>query len=391
MADFLSNHLAATCASPLGIRAKRAEGIYIHDEEGNKYMDLTSGIAVSALGHGHPRIKSALKKQIDLHLHLMVYGEFEQRPQLELAEELLKTLPKSLDAFYFLNSGTEANEAALKLAKRINGRKEIIAFKGGYHGSTHGSLSVSDHEARKAAFRPLLPNIRFIELNKREGLNQIGKNTAAVILESIQGDAGVRIPDKSYMQALRKRCDESGSLLILDEIQSGMGRSGKYWAFEHFGIVPDIMTAGKALGAGLPIGCLVSNRKLMQQFSENPALGHITTFGGHPLPCTAAAEGLRIIREQGLLEQIPAKAALFARLLVHPEIKAVRQIGLMIAVELKSEEAVKQVVLSGIKKGIILFWFLSTPKAFRLAPPFTISEAEIQESCKRIKGCLDEL
>jgi len=391
MADFLSNHLAATCASPLGIRAKRAEGIYIYDEEGNKYMDLTSGIAVSALGHGHPRIKSALKKQIDLHLHLMVYGEFEQRPQLELAEELLKTLPKSLDAFYFLNSGTEANEAALKLAKRINGRKEIIAFKGGYHGSTHGSLSVSDHEARKAAFRPLLPNIRFIELNKREGLNQIGKNTAAVILESIQGDAGVRIPDKSYMQALRKRCDESGSLLILDEIQSGMGRSGKYWAFEHFGIVPDIMTAGKALGAGLPIGCLVSNRKLMQQFSENPALGHITTFGGHPLPCTAAAEGLRIIREQGLLEQIPAKAALFARLLVHPEIKAVRQIGLMIAVELKSEEAVKQVVLSGIKKGIILFWFLSTPKAFRLAPPFTISEAEIQESCKRIKGCLDEL
>lgn len=391
MKAIFQNHLAQTTPYPFGIKVDRAEGSYIFDKNGKKYLDLISGIAVSALGHGHPRINAALKNQIDRHLHVMVYGEFEQDAQNDLAEELLKTLPESLNSFYFVNSGAEANEAALKLAKRVSGKTEIIAFKGAYHGSTHGALSISANESKKSPFRPLLPDIRFIELNNSENLKLITNRTAAVILETIQGDAGVRIPEKNYMQALRKRCNETNTLLILDEIQCGLGRTGKYWAFEHYGIVPDLLTSGKSLGAGLPIGCLAANKSLMEQFSHNPMLGHITTFGGHPLPCASAAEGLKIIREENLLEGIPAKAALFSELLKHPKIKAIRQIGLMLAVELENEEQVKQLVLNGLKKGIILFWFLSTPNAFRLAPPFNISEDEIRLGCQVILDCLDEV
>ena len=391
MKPTFQNHLAQTTPFPFGIKVDRAEGAYIYDQEGKKYLDLISGISVSALGHGHPRIKAALKKQIDRHLHVMVYGEFIQDAQNELAEELLKTLPQSLNDFYFLNSGAEANEAALKLAKRASGRTEIIAYHGAYHGSTHGALSVSSNESRKAAFRPLLPEIRFIELNKTEELSQITEQTAAVILETIQGDAGVRIPKKSYLQALRKRCDATKTLLILDEIQCGMGRSGKFWAFEHFDIVPDILTAGKALGAGMPMGCLVASQNLMKLFSHDPMLGHITTFGGHPLCCAAAAEGLRIMEDEKLPEKVDQKAELIISLLKHPEIKTIRQIGLLIAVELENESKVKKVVLSGLEKGILLFWFLSTPHAFRIAPPYIISEDEIREGCALLIKCLDEL
>ena len=388
---FFKTHLAQTTPFPLSIKVAKAEGSYIYDTDGKIYLDLISGIGVSALGHGHPRIKKAIKEQTDKHLHVMVYGEFEQDAQNRLAEELLKTLPTSLNSFYFVNSGTEAVEAALKLAKRITGKKEIIAFEKAYHGSTHGSLSLSSNPEKKAPFEPLLPNIKHIQLNRKEQLEIISKETAAVILETVQGDAGVRIPDKEYLQKLRKRCDETCTLLIFDEIQCGMGRTGRMWAFEHFDVVPDMVTAGKALGAGLPIGCLMANKKLMQQFSVNPMLGHITTFGGHPLVCATAAEGLKIIDEENLLEGIAEKAMLFNRLLQHQQIKEVRQLGLMLAVELKNEEKVQQVVLEGLKQGVILFWFLSTPNAFRLAPPLNISEEDIKKGCTIILNLLNEL
>lgn len=388
---FFKNHLAQTTPFPFGLKVKSAKGSYIYDADGKAYLDLVSGIAVSSLGHGHPRIKKAINEQTEKHLHVMVYGEFEQEAQNELAKELLQTLPSSIDSFYFVNSGTEAIEAALKLAKRITGKREIIAFEKAYHGSTHGALSLSSNSAKKEPFEPLLPGIQHIELNNSDQLSLITKDTAAVILETIQGDAGVRIPNKAYLKALRKKCDETCTLLIFDEIQCGMGRTGKMWAFEHFEVIPDMVTAGKALGAGLPIGCLMTNQKLMSQFSENPMLGHITTFGGHPLVCAAAAEGLKIIREENLLEGVPDKADYFKSLLTHLQIKEVRQLGLMIAVELENEEKIQQVVLEGLKKGIILFWFLSTPNAFRLAPPLNISEEEIEQACATIISLLNEL
>ena len=389
--SFFKDHLAQTTEHAFGIKVSHAKGSYIFGENGEKYLDLTSGIAVSALGHGHPRIKERLKAQIDKHLHVMVYGELIQSPQEELAEELLKCLPEKLNSFYFVNSGTEANEAALKLAKRATGRSKIVSFKGSYHGSTHGSLSISFGEHRKQSFRPLLPGIEFIELNQRDQLEQIDKHTAAVVLETIQGDAGVRIAEDQYLKALRARCTEVGALLILDEIQCGMGRSGKMWAFEYSGIIPDILTMGKALGAGLPIGALASSNALMKLFSHNPSLGHITTFGGHPLPCTAASEGLKIIREEQLLKGVNEKGSQFIEKLKHPKIKAIRQRGLMLAIELESEAMVEHVVLEGLKKGVLLFWFLSTPKAFRLAPPLNISKEDIQIGCEKILELLNEL
>lgn len=391
MSNTFYQHLAQTTPFPFGIKVSHAKGSYIYDIEGKSYLDLISGIGVSALGHGNEKIKEAIKKQVDKHLHVMVYGEFEQEAQNELALELQKTLPPKLHNYYFLNSGTEANEAAMKLAKRATGRSKFVAFKGSYHGNTQGSMSVSDNEWRKRPFRPLIPGTTFIELNNEADLAIIDRQTAAVILETIQGDAGVRIPDKSYLKALRKRCDETGTLLILDEIQCGMGRTGKMWAFQHFDIVPDIMTAGKALGGGMPIGCMATSKTLMQQLSENPMLGHITTFGGHPVVCAAAAASLKVIREEKLLEESAKKSALLEKLLKHPKIKAVRNIGLMFAVELENEAAVKKVVLNGLKEGLLLFWFLSTPNAFRLAPPLTISEKEIRHSAKTLLELIDKI
>ena len=389
--DLFQQHLAQTTEHALGLEIERAEGSYLYDINGNPYLDFISGISVSAFGHGHPRIKKALKDQIDQHLHVMVYGEFIQNAQNRLAKALLKTLPSELDSFYFVNSGAEAIEAALKLAKRSTGRQKIMAFKGAYHGSTHGALSVSWNEERKKDYRPLLPNIHFLEWNVEAELQQITEKTAAVILESIQGDAGVRIPYTSFMQALRQRCNETGSLLILDEIQCGMGRTGKMWAFEHFGIVPDMMTAGKALGAGLPIGCLAASKALMANFSHSPSLGHITTFGGHPLPCSAAAEGLNILEEEQLLDQIVKKGNYIEEKINHPSIQAIRRKGLMLAIELESEVAVDTLVSKAMERGLILFWFLSTPNAFRIAPPYTISTQEINEGCGIVHDILDEL
>lgn len=390
-ASFFKDHLAQTTENAFGIRISHAEDSYIYGEKGEKYLDLTSGIAVSALGHGHPRIKERLKAQIDKHLHVMVYGELVQSPQEDLAKELLQCLPKELNSYYFVNSGTEANEAALKLAKRATGRSKIISFKGSYHGSTHGSLSVSHGEDRKRAFRPLLPGVEFIELNNFDQLQEIDEHTAAVILEPIQGDAGVRIAEAAYLKGLRKQCDQHCTLLIFDEIQCGMGRSGKMWAFEYADVVPDILCMGKALGGGMPIGALATSKKLMSLFSRSPKLGHITTFGGHPLACAGAAEALKIIREEQLLKHVNAKGEKFEKLLQHPKIKAIRRRGLMLAIELNSDTEVQHLVLKGLEKGLLLFWFLSTPNAFRLAPPLNISEKDTELACQKILELLNEL
>ena len=387
--EIFHTHLAPTSPYPLSIQISKAEGSYIIDTNGKKYLDLISGIGVSSIGHGNEAVKNAIKEQVDKHLHVMVYGEFIQQAQNELAMQLKQTLPEELHSFYFVNSGTEANEAALKLAKRLTGRRKILSFHNSYHGSTHGSLSVSGNESRKNPFRPLLPEVYFMRFNHQEDLDQIDGNTACVIMESIQGDAGVRIPDIEFMQALRKRCDETGALLILDEVQCGMGRTGKMWAFEHFNILPDILTMGKALGAGMPIGCFASSAERMKKLSDNPKLGHITTFGGHPLVCAAAAAGLKFLREKELLLDVYRKSLLFREALQHPKILDYRGLGLMIAIELESAEMVEILVKKCLSEGLLIYWFLSTPNAFRLAPPLNIAEEEIKIACSKIRRILD--
>ena len=389
---YLENHLAQTTPYNMGIEVDRANGIYIYDVSGKSYMDLISGLAVSAIGHNNQKVNQALKNQIDQYLHVMVYGEFIQKPQIQLAQLLTSILPDSLNTCYFVNSGTEANEAALKLAKRVTGRQKIISFVGAYHGSTHGSLSVSGNEKKKHAFQPLLPNVEFIKHNNFEDLEQINEDCACVILETIQADAGIRIPSIEYMQALRKRCDETGALLILDEVQAGLGRTGKLWAFDYFGIVPDILTLGKALGGGLPIGALISRKELMEQFTFNPVLGHITTFGGHPLACTAAHAALEFLLENELVADVNKKGKLLHDLLVkHPLVKEIRHKGLLFAVEMENADIVQQVVEKCLENGMITFWFLSCPSAFRLAPPLTITEEEIELAADKMLNVFDEV
>lgn len=389
---YLNNHLAQTNPYMMGIDVDYAEGLYIYDTSGKPYMDLISGLGVSALGHKNPMVNTALKAQIDRHLHVMVYGEFRQEAQLQLGKLLTSTLPSQLDTCYFVNSGAEANEAALKLAKRATNRQKIISFRGAYHGSTHGALSVSGNEYKKAAFRPLLPLIEFIHLNNHNELDKIDNQCAAVILETIQGDAGIRIPEKEYMKALRSRCEQVGALLILDEIQAGLGRAGTLWAFEYYQIVPDILTLGKALGAGLPIGAVVSSRNNLAKFTHDPMLGHITTFGGHPLICAGAHAGLQYLLEADLINQVNWKGKLLHDILIqHPIVQEIRYRGLYFAIELESAEIVQQVVESCLEKGLITFWFLSCPNAFRLAPPLTISLEEIETATREIMMVFDSV
>ncbi|MFK7908387.1 MAG: aspartate aminotransferase family protein, partial [Chitinophagales bacterium] len=387
---YLDKHLAQTTPYNMGIEVSHADGIYIYDVSGKRYTDLISGLGVSALGHNNPSVNEALKAQIDKYLHVMVYGEFIQKPQLELGKLLTSTLPKPLDTCYFVNSGTEANEAALKLAKRVTGRKKIISFVGAYHGSTHGSLSVSSNEKKKYAFRPLLPQIDFIRLNEMEDLERIDEDCACVILETIQGDAGIRIPTLAFLESLRTRCNETGTVLIFDEIQAGLGRSGTLWAFDYYGVVPDILTLGKALGGGLPIGALVSSKEKMAQFTFDPVLGHITTFGGHPLVCTAAHAGLKYLLEKDLVEGVNEKGKLLHDLLIgHSLVREIRYRGLFFAIEMESAEVVQKIVEGCLEAGLVTFWFLSSPNAFRLAPPLTISEEEIRESVRTMLEVFD--
>ena len=390
--DFFLNHLAQTNEHPFLLQVERAEGIYIYDKSGAVFMDMIAGVAVNNIGHCHPKVISAIKNQLDKHLHVMVYGEFVQEAQNEFGKTLLELLPEKLNCVYVVNSGTEANEAAIKLAKRKTGRMEMIAFSGAYHGSTNGSLSISSNETKKQAYRPLLPEVRFLEWNDTIQLKNITENTAGVIIETIQGDAGVRIPSKEFMSLLRKRCDEVGALLIFDEIQCGMGRTGKIFAFEHFGITPDILTLGKALGGGMPVGALVSSKEIMSVFTNNPMLGHITTFGGNPVICAAARATLEVLKTEINLAEVERLGLLIeTRLLSHNSIKAIRRIGLMFAFDMESGEIVTKLVEKCMEKGLITFWFLSNPHSFRLSPPLNITEDQVNEATKLILEALDEI
>ncbi len=387
--DIFLNKLAPTSPFPFLISIERAEGVYLFSPEGKKYLDMISGIGVSNVGHRHPKVVQAIKDQVDKHLHVMVYGEYIQSPSNLLAAKLTSLLPPSLNCCYFVNSGTEANEAALKLAKRVTGRTEIVSCRKSYHGSTHGSLSISGNEVKKRAFRPLLPDVRFIDFNRLPDLELITQRTACVIMETIQGDAGVRVPDIEYMKAVRTRCTEVGALLILDEIQCGMGRTGKLFAFEHFGIVPDILTIAKAFGGGLPIGAFVSSYENMQQFTHNPMLGHITTFGGNPVCCASALATLQVIEDENLLSTVETKGKLIESLIQHPKIKEVRRFGLMFAFDFDTEDRVNRIVQYAKEHGVICYWFLSHPYSFRIAPPLTITEAEIREACAVILAAIE--
>ena len=390
--DFFINHLAQTNEHPFLLQVERAEGLYIYDKSGAVFMDMIAGVAVNNIGHCHPKVISAIKKQVDKHMHVMVYGEFVQEAQNEFGKTLLELLPEKLNCVYSVNSGTEANEAAIKLAKRKTGRMELIAFTGAYHGSTNGSLSISSNETKKQAFRPLLPEVRFLEWNNATQLVNITNKTAGVIIETIQGDAGVRIPSKEFMSLLRKRCDEVGALLIFDEIQCGIGRTGKIFAFEHFGITPDILTLGKALGGGMPVGALVSSKEVMHVFTNNPMLGHITTFGGHPVICAAASASLEVLKTEIDLAEVERLGFLIeTRLNAHAAIKAVRRIGLMFAFDMESVEIVTKLVEKCMEKGLITFWFLSNPHSFRLSPPLNITEDQVNEATKLILEALDEI
>jgi acetylornithine/succinyldiaminopimelate/putrescine aminotransferase len=383
--------LGQTNQHPFLIDVERAEGLFIYDKAGKAYADMISGVAVSSIGHRHPKVVKAIKDQVDKHLHVMVYGEFIQDAQLDMATQLTALLPASLNSVYAVNSGTEANEAALKLAKRVTGRTELISFRGSYHGSTHGSLSVSGNETKKAAYRPLLPDVRFLSFNSIDELDLITEKTAGVIIETIQGDAGVRIPDTTFMRTLRDRCTEVGALLIFDEIQCGLGRTGKHFAFQHFEVVPDVLTLGKALGGGMPVGALVSSQKNLWEFTYQPMLGHITTFGGHPVIAAASAAFLDVLTNDINLNEVERLGKLLGDIIGQStEITAIRRKGMLFAFDMVSAERVERVVNRCLEKGVITFWFLSHPYSFRLSPPLNISEEEVIEFGQRILEAINE-
>lgn len=404
--ELFYNHLAQTSDFPLALEIERAEGIYLYGQNGQKYVDMISGIAVSNVGHRHPKVLEAIQNQLDKYLHLMVYGEYIETPQIKLAEGLVGTLTKfktlskleALDNVYFTNSGTEAVEGAMKLAKRFTGRSEIISCFNAYHGSTQGALSLAGAEFFKRNFRPLLPNIRHIRHGIADDLGMITSRTAAVIIEVISGEAGVRVPTEDYHQALRKRCDETGTLLIYDEIQTGFGRTGSFWAFEQYGVAPDVLLCAKGMGGGMPIGAFIASKEIMSVFKNNPILGHITTFGGHPVSCAASLATLKIVqdvldetRRNGETEELSVieKGQLIKDLLVHPKIKEVRGRGLMLAVEFDSFEVLKPIIDRAIQQQVITDWFLFCDNSMRIAPPLVITETQIREACTVILEAID--
>ncbi|MCO6357212.1 aspartate aminotransferase family protein [Roseivirga pacifica] len=389
--EIFLKHLAQTSPYPLKLEVSHAEGPYIYAPDGKRYTDMISGIAVSNIGHRHPKVVEAIKSQVDKYLHVMAYGEFIQAPQNELGLELAKVLPEQLNCAYFVNSGTEANEGAIKLAKRLTGRTELVACKRSYHGGTQGSLSISGNEMKKFAFRPLIPGVRFMEFNNHDDLSMINNQTAAVIVEVIQGDAGVRIGEQTWIEALRKRCDETGAQLIFDEIQTGFGRTGKLFAFEHYGVVPDILTIAKGFGGGMPIGGFISHYEKMNQLTHNPVLGHITTFGGHPVVCAAALANLRAIQEENMIAKVEAKGQLLEETIAHDAIIEIRRKGLMFAVEFHSAELVHEIVTKCISRGVITYWFLSCPESFRIAPPINTPNDVLLEAGNTIRSVIDEV
>lgn len=372
------HNLAQTSSSPLAFEVYSAEGIYLFDHSKKPYIDLIAGISVSSTGHRHPKVVAAIQKQLERHLHVMVFGEFMQEPQIKLASKLAEILPRQLNTTYFVNSGSEAVEGALKLAKRFTGRHEIIAFKNAYHGSTHGALSVTGNESLKIRYRPLLPFIKHLSYNKLIDLEQINRKTACVIIEPVQGEAGVIPADKEFLAALREKCSQTGTLLIFDEIQTGMGRTGSMFAFEKYSVIPDILLLAKAFGGGLPLGAFIATEEIMKCLSHDPALGHITTFGGHPLSCAAALANIEVILEEGLVKEVEQKAKkVFTGLKGLPLIKAIRHSGLLMALQFENEQINHDVIQRCLQKGLITDWFLFKPDALRIAPPLTITETEI--------------
>ena len=388
--DFFT-YQAQTTPHPLGLEISHAEGSYIYDTSGNAHLDFVAGVSACTLGHCHPRIVSAIQEQAASYMHVMVYGEYIQEPALSYAKLLAEHLPEPLKTTYLVNSGTEAMEGALKLARKVTGRSKLVAAKNAYHGNTMGSLSLMDYEERKAPFRPLLPDVHFIKFNAKAHLAKIDHHTAAVILETIQGGAGFVLPEDGYLKAVRERCDAVGALLILDEIQPGFGRSGMLFAFQHYDCVPDILVIGKGMASGLPVGAFVASHEYMAALSHDPALGHITTFGGNAVIAAAAKATLEEILSGDLIRQTLAKEKLFRSLLKHQLIHEIRGKGLMLCLILPSPEIAREVVLRCAEKGLILFWLLFENKAVRITPPLTISEEEIQKGCAILLEILDQI
>jgi acetylornithine/N-succinyldiaminopimelate aminotransferase len=377
-------HVAQTSTAPLALEIVKAAGCEMWDASGKKYIDLIGGISVANIGHRHPKVLAAIQAQLDAYLHVMVYGEFVQSPQVQYAHLLTQHLPSSLNAVYFTNSGAEAVEGAMKLAKRVTGRTQMVAYNNSYHGSTQGALSIIGSEYWRNAYRPLLPGIQHLQYNSFADLQWIDEDTACVIAETVQAEGGIIPPANNWLQALRQRCTETGTLLVLDEIQAGFGRTGTLWGFEHFGVVPDIVLLGKALGGGMPMGAFIADVQLMNQLADNPVLGHITTFGGHPVCCAAGMAAFKALLEENCLQEVQAKHDLFKSLLVHPKIKSVHSFGLWMAVEFDSFETNKRIIDACIEKGVLTDWFLFAAHCLRISPPLTVSTAQIRAACNII-------
>ena len=382
---------AQTSPHPLSIEVSHAKGSYIYDVHGKSYLDFVAGVSANSLGHNHPKVSEAIKKQVDTYAHVMVYGEFIQQPQVDLCKLLASTLPENLASVYTTNSGTEATEGALKLAKRVTGRFEIIAAKNSYHGNTQGAMSVSGVERQNAAFRPLVPGIKFIEFNNDLDIAKITKNTAAVILETIQGGAGFIAPKNNYLTKVKQRCTEVGALLILDEIQAGIGRTGTFWGFENYNVIPDIIIAGKGLGGGMPIGAFIASYEHMSLLKDNPKLGHISTFAGHPVIAAAANATVTEILEKDFLSESLRKEKIIREHLQHSAIKEIRGKGLMLVALVETPELAAKIILKCLDKGLILFFLLFEGRAMRITPPLTISDEEITAGCAIILEAIEEL
>lgn len=384
---FLS-HVAQTSPTPIGLEIVRVAGTKMWDINGKEYIDLISGFSVCNIGHSHPEVIEAVKEQVDKYMHLIVYGEFIEAPQVVYAKLLADHLPSTLNSVYFTNSGAEATEGAMKLAKRVTGRSKIIACNKAYHGSTQGALSIIGDEYWRSAFRPLLPEIYHYDYNSNELINAIDSNTACVIIETVQAESGVNKPSPEWIKALKIRCAENGALLIFDEIQAGFGRTGSLWAFEQYNVVPDILLLGKALGGGMPLGAFIADISLMNTLTNNPVLGHITTFGGHPVSCAAGIAAMKVLLTNNIITDVKIKEHLFLKLLRHSKIKAVRSAGLWLAVEFESFEICKNIIDRCIENGLISDWFLFAPNCMRIAPPLTITLEEIEKICQTIQlGC----
>ena len=388
-------HVGQTSPSPMLVEVERAEGVFFYTPEGKRYYDLISGVSVSNVGHANPKVVEAVCAQARDYMHVMVYGELVERPQVQYATRFCSLLPESLDALYFVNSGAEAVEVALKLAKRYTGRGEIVSMRRAYHGSTHGPLSIMgapEGEFFKGAFRPLLPGVTSIEYNHPEQLDAITSRTACVIMEPVQGEAGVRLPDEGWLQAVRRRCDEVGALLIFDEIQTGLGRTGEMFALQKYGVVPDVVCVAKAFGGGMPLGGVISSKRVLDSFTTDPVLGHISTFGGHPVCCAAGLAALDYLLENNIVELVESKGALYESLLAgHPQVLEIRRSGLLLAVELGASDKMYRMMELFKEAGILSDWFLFCDTAFRISPPLTISEAEIRDSVEIIISCLNQL